>query len=694
MNWFFGKRRNVKRAIVTSLPRAPSGSVAPEDDSCIPVTEDLLLFVEDLCDHASTFTEFPVDPDKCRKFVLGPEEERHAIEVIERVEALTKLHEELVPSRRTDREFWWIYFTLIRQHFKIAPRKAAPVELVSVSSPVFAAALPQTSQAFSAGGLSQGASLVAPVSLAAYSSSAAASAAASAAGAPPPLSDAERARVLAKMVGASRELAAPALKNEVRKSPTHSRAKLWLFVTGASLYCSEDGSYWEDTMRRVLGSAELVPLLDLVDFGGGAFREEDHALREEESTALRNVLFALAAEQSEDAFLPFAPDLVSVLLRAMPAAKAFNVASVLVACSMVHGTWFPTTRKGHARDLAAFERSIARHAPQIYAKMCELEVDVSEFAAAWFDRLFAGFVPNDLLGRVADCFFTEGRVVLYRVGIALLQLALPALLAAATPQEFLAAANASGKSLENAVRLLQVAFEVPVDNSEVEVCTAGREAHSRLLRAALAVKIPPNEGAEGVVEIRPDGTTAAGPAGAAAAAAAAVSYDDFLRVENPSTILSQRQFELLCDWLPSRLVAMDPVLLFTTARDGCALSRLFHQCEGRDSLVLVVETTSHNVFGVFIPTELTPSPGRYYGTGESFLFAMTPTPEKYEWEPGNKSYFMNIEHRSISFGGGGLMIDDELNEGSSQACDTYHNKPLNYGSEDFEILHLEVVTFE
>eukprot|EP00727_Mastigamoeba_balamuthi_P003646 m51a1_g13279 hypothetical protein (319) ;mRNA; r:956-2503 len=318
---------------------------------------------------------------------------------------------------------------------------------------------------------------------------------------------------------------------------------------------------------------------------------------------------------------------------------------------MVHGTWFPTTRKGHARDLAAFERSIARHAPQIYAKMCELEVDVSEFAAAWFDRLFAGFVPNDLLGRVADCFFTEGRVVLYRVGIALLQLALPALLAAATPQEFLAAANASGKSLENAVRLLQVAFEVPVDNSEVEVCTAGREAHSRLLRAALAVKIPPNEGAEGV-------------------------------------------FELLCDWLPSRLVAMDPVLLFTTARDGCALSRLFHQCEGRDSLVLVVETTSHNVFGVFIPTELTPSPGRYYGTGESFLFAMTPTPEKYEWEPGNKSYFMNIEHRSISFGGGGLMIDDELNEGSSQACDTYHNKPLNYGSEDFEILHLEVVTFE
>eukprot|EP00727_Mastigamoeba_balamuthi_P007061 m51a1_g2976 putative oxidation resistance protein (184) ;mRNA; r:711017-712099 len=166
---------------------------------------------------------------------------------------------------------------------------------------------------------------------------------------------------------------------------------------------------------------------------------------------------------------------------------------------------------------------------------------------------------------------------------------------------------------------------------------------------------------------------------------------------SPSFALSQNQFEWLLDWLPTRLMGCDPVMLFATQRDGFSLSHLFRKCAGHEDLLLVVESATHNKFGAFLPLKLSPQPGRYVGTGEAFLYRMCPFRAQWEWVPGNKPFFTLVEKNSLSIGHGsglGLALDDELCRGVSQSCDTFLNLPLNGDDEEeFGILDVEVLTF-
>ena len=80
-------------------------------------------------------------------------------------------------------------------------------------------------------------------------------------------------------------------------------------------------------------------------------------------------------------------------------------------------------------------------------------------ALSWFVALFANALPVETTLRVWDAFLLEGSKVLHRVGLALLRVAEPRLLACGDQQELLCAIQEEQANCLDCERLLSLAFD-------------------------------------------------------------------------------------------------------------------------------------------------------------------------------------------------------------------------------------------
>ncbi|EWC45037.1 hypothetical protein DRE_06317 [Drechslerella stenobrocha 248] len=140
-------------------------------------------------------------------------------------------------------------------------------------------------------------------------------------------------------------------------------------------------------------------------------------------------------------------------------------------------------------------------------------------------------------------------------------------------------------------------------------------------------------------------------------------------------------------------------LMYSLDQHGVSLSTLYSRL-GTGAFVFVVKDTSDGVFGAFANESIHPSAGRYYGTGECFLWkasALPPTDNiRFKAFPysGINDYMILCDHHFISFGGGdghyGLWVDDNFDTGVSSTCPTFGNEPLSGEGDKFNILGVEV----
>jgi len=135
--------------------------------------------------------------------------------------------------------------------------------------------------------------------------------------------------------------------------------------------------------------------------------------------------------------------------------------------------------------------------------------------------------------------------------------------------------------------------------------------------------------------------------------------------------------------------------LFNSREDGFNLNTLTKRCDDHKPSLLVIKTKQQNVFGAFITFEWNEhSSVQFHGSGEMFLFGLIPHLKKYQWTKEN-SFFMRVDHNHIMLGGGkgcGIWIDDELDHGFSEYCETFKNQPLNL-NRDFQCVAVEVFGF-
>jgi len=171
------------------------------------------------------------------------------------------------------------------------------------------------------------------------------------------------------------------------------------------------------------------------------------------------------------------------------------------------------------------------------------------------------------------------------------------------------------------------------------------------------------------------------------------------RLLNESLIITEEicsKFPRICEAFPKGLQMKEWNLLYSTSKHGISLHTLYRRLqEKKGPTVLVVEDCNHFIFGAFLSEKIHVAKS-YYGTGETFLFSVSPTVNVYKWTRKN-TFFMICEEDSLAIGGGGtsfgLWLDESFDRGCSSPCDTFDN-PTMASEEQFQCYNLEVWGFK
>ncbi|WVQ93343.1 hypothetical protein IAU59_000411 [Kwoniella sp. CBS 9459] len=161
------------------------------------------------------------------------------------------------------------------------------------------------------------------------------------------------------------------------------------------------------------------------------------------------------------------------------------------------------------------------------------------------------------------------------------------------------------------------------------------------------------------------------------------------RRDGTSPILNVADADELRQHIPPRQRLSNAwTLLFSLDQHGASLSTLyrlvekFGQSHRTSGNILVVCDGEGNRFGVYLNESIVKREGTYYGSGESFLFKLSPTSDvkTFRWS-GRNQYFALCESGFISFGGGagtyGLLLDATFTHNSSATCPAYNNEILS-----------------
>ncbi|CAN8075464.1 unnamed protein product [Agarophyton chilense] len=158
----------------------------------------------------------------------------------------------------------------------------------------------------------------------------------------------------------------------------------------------------------------------------------------------------------------------------------------------------------------------------------------------------------------------------------------------------------------------------------------------------------------------------------------------------PSAIVSSgHHVSPLHAHLPVRYQACDWQNVYSTMRHGVSLKTFYLNCAGTDPVVILIRDGGGSVFGAYtsVPWK---SSKHYYGTGEAFVFTISPNLAVYKWSRKN-SFFQLGSNESIALGGGGkfaLFLDSMFDRGSSGPCATFEN-PCLASNQEFNVVVLE-----
>jgi hypothetical protein len=161
-----------------------------------------------------------------------------------------------------------------------------------------------------------------------------------------------------------------------------------------------------------------------------------------------------------------------------------------------------------------------------------------------------------------------------------------------------------------------------------------------------------------------------------------------------SEFLCESEVNSIRNSLPYRFRNSNWRLCFQLSRDGTAYQTIFEKTEKAMPLVLFILTNTQEKVGSYLSMGLHKSRG-YFGTGESFVFKLSPKCEVYRATRANE-YFISTGDNELVIGGGGscaLWIDGNLLAAASGPCSTFGSPPLTT-NEKFDIVNLEVWAVE
>ena len=465
-----------------------------------------------------------------------------------------------------------------------------------------------------------------------------------------------------------------------RGVPDRCRRSVWLAASGAAEVGRPPESLYEVPWRQTFGTslstpgkvsdgengekvnsangtADKMPVIGNVPTFGGSFVYSSQYITDAGAEAAKRLLCVIATAHPEIEFSPFIPAIVVILLGFMKEAEAFAVIEAMLNSSKMAGKDDSSESKKHKQyvflnraEFIAFTKSfdtfMKKKYSKIIKKMDAIGVNLETVARSLFESFFSGFVSYPLILRIFDAFINEGVRVIFRVAASLITSFKFAYLPISTNDEF--REYFTQYSLQRNARILKQAFSITISQSKIRKLNK-----THLLSSDLAGSDAMQDA--GRIYYRP-------------------------KMSTTSEIISDIELETIWSFLPRRYIITDPVLLFTTAKNGFNLRTMIESTKDAFPILCVIRAREYS-FGFYCSDSLYGAEqDKPIGTGECFIFSIKPEMKVFQWTKKNNSYFMLSDRNHLltagaGGAGAGIVLTEDLNA-QSWSCATFENTPL------------------
>ncbi|XP_032970054.1 ecotropic viral integration site 5 protein homolog isoform X3 [Rhinolophus ferrumequinum] len=207
------------------------------------------------------------------------------------------------------------------------------------------------------------------------------------------------------------------VKELVRKGiPHHFRAIVWQLLCSAQSMPIKD--QYSELLKMTSPCEKLIRRDIARTYPEHNFFKEKDSLGQE---VLFNVMKAYSLVDREVGYCQGSAFIVGLLLMQMPEEEAFCVFVKLMQDYRLRELFKPSMAE-LGLCMYQFECMIQEHLPELFVHFQSQSFHTSMYASSWFLTIFLTTFPLPIATRIFDIFMSEGLEIVFRVGVALLQM--------------------------------------------------------------------------------------------------------------------------------------------------------------------------------------------------------------------------------------------------------------------------------
>lgn len=325
--------------------------------------------------------------------------------------------------------------------------------------------------------------------------------------------------------------------------------------------------------------------------------------------SVRKILLCLGEYFPDMNFCPILPALVSLLLHfSEDEAECFYSVSRLISYKDPNKRYIDQTFLTYRASCMTFGDLANKYCRGIRKLIASSHQNLFEFYSDWTMWIFAD-LPFTYAIRVLDVYLLEGYKVLYRVALALLSL-------------YKVSVSSRVADVEDFRRDMKSFVQ-----NVARHCTA-----EKLLERAFLIQMATRRELNLLFSANKDSLMQKGVH--IQQKRQAVQMVDFSPFS--SSVVTGTEMRVVWAWIPERFALFSPIRLFSTTEHGRSLDSFYSHVEGHEPAVLILKTMDEEVCGAFLSTDLIERRKHdtegltYFGTGESFVFTLRPSMERYQ----------------------------------------------------------------
>ncbi|XP_036020672.1 ecotropic viral integration site 5 protein isoform X13 [Mus musculus] len=207
------------------------------------------------------------------------------------------------------------------------------------------------------------------------------------------------------------------VKELVRKGiPHHFRAIVWQLLCNAQSMTIKD--QYSELLKMTSPCEKLIRRDIARTYPEHNFFKEKDSLGQE---VLFNVMKAYSLVDREVGYCQGSAFIVGLLLMQMPEEEAFCVFVKLMQDYRLRELFKPSMAE-LGLCMYQFECMIQEYLPELFVHFQSQSFHTSMYASSWFLTIFLTTFPLPIATRIFDIFMSEGLEIVFRVGLALLQM--------------------------------------------------------------------------------------------------------------------------------------------------------------------------------------------------------------------------------------------------------------------------------